>query len=144
MGAGSRVFVRTAADPAPLTRSAAYTGGTVLGIVIDRNAPQTAYVIDPDSEYRTTDAGLHWTDITGNLGTVDPGTFQSVAHNANLPGGALVVGSLTSVFQASGANLHNWRRLGNGLPRRPVYHLEYDPRDRVLLAGTLGRGALES
>jgi photosystem II stability/assembly factor-like uncharacterized protein len=140
VGSGSRVFVRTAADPAPLTRSAAYTGGFVTGIAIDPANPQTAYVVDPDSVYRTTDAGGHWTDITGNLGTLNPGALQSVAYSTEAPA-SVVVGSMTGAFHASGPAFNNWSALGSGLPKAPVYHLEYNPRDRVLLAGTLGRGA---
>jgi hypothetical protein len=141
VGSGAQVFVRTAAHPAALAASAAYPGGTVAGIAIDANDPQTAFVVDPTKVYRTTDAGATWTDITGNLGTLDPGTLWSIAHSTSPQGDSVVVGGDTGVFHAPGPAFTSWGQFGTGLPKAPVLHLEYDAADEVLLAGTLGRGA---
>ena len=35
----------------------------------------------------------------------------------------------------------NWTVAGNGLPNAPVYDLEYDGNEDLVLAGLLGRGA---
>lgn len=142
VGSGSDVFVRNAADPAPLQQSAAYPGrDMVVSIAIDPNAPNTAYVIDAGRVFRTTNAGGAWAEITGDLPTLSPGSLRSVAYCTSTPAGFVVVGSNEGVFQAPGPAFSTWTRLGSGLPTAPVYHLEYDPADRVLLAGTLGRGA---
>jgi hypothetical protein len=57
-------------------------------------------------------------------------------------GGDLVaVGTDVGVFAAQGPAYDTWSGLACGLPRAPVYDLEYDASDRVFVAGTLGRGA---
>src|SRR5262249_3105493 len=76
VGSGSRVYVRTAASPAALTPSAAYSGGIVLGVAIDPEQPETAYVIDSSQVFRTTNAGGSWTNITGNLVSLAPGSLR--------------------------------------------------------------------
>lgn len=141
LGSDVRVFVRTAASPAPLRQSTTYPGGSVVGIAIDPNDPRTAYVIDPGRVFRTTDSGGTWANITGNLQTLSPGALRSIAYSTSTSAGAIVVSGNMGVFEAPGAAFSTWRPLGEGLPRVPVYHLEYDPTDRILLAGTLGRGA---
>ncbi len=140
-GSGARVFVRTSPSPAPLIPSTAYHGGPVLGIAIDPHHPETAYVIDSNRVFRTTDSGAMWTDLTGNLPSLAQGVLRSVAFSTSTPAGSIVVGSDTGVFEATGGAFSSWSQLGAGLPRVPVYHLEYSAADRVLLAGTLGRGA---
>ena len=141
VGSGSQVFVRTAANPAPLVASASYPGGFVAGIAIDPADPQTAYVVDTGNVYQTTDAGANWNIITGNLAPLGPGTLRSVAYSARTADGLVVVGGDAGVFWAPGPNFSNWRRLGEALPTAPVFELEYDAVDEIVLAGTLGRGA---
>ena len=140
VGAGAGVFIRTAAFPAALQRSAAYPGGEVAGVAIDPGNPRVAYVIDPSRVHRTANAGQTWSDITGNLAALAPGELRSIAYSTHLQG-ALVVGSDAGVFMALGPAFSTWGRLGDGFPRVRVLSLEYDAADRVLLAGTLGRGA---
>ncbi|HEV3261806.1 MAG TPA: hypothetical protein VG013_33460 [Gemmataceae bacterium] len=141
VGSGAHVFVRKAPSPAALTRSVAYTGGRVVGIAIDPKDPQHAYVVDSASVYRTTNAGGMWTNITGNLPSSTAGTFRSVAYFTSAPSGAVVVGTDAGVFMSRDARSPVWSQFGSGLPTVPVYHLEYSSRDKILLAGTLGRGA---
>jgi hypothetical protein len=141
VGSDARVFVRKSASPATLTQSIAYTGGFVVGIAIDPNDPRTAYVIDQSRVFRTTNAGDTWANITGNLAALNPGRLRTVAFNTSTFAGVVVVGGDNGVFQAPGAAFTTWDRPGTGLPRVPVYHLEYDVADNILLAGTLGRGA---
>ena len=142
VGSGARVFVRTAASPAPLVASASYPGSaTVAGIAIDPGDPRTAYVVDTASVYQTTNAGTTWTNITGNLPALAPGTLRSIAYSTSTTDGAVVVGGDTGVFTAPGPTFSSWSLLGTGLPSAPVFELEYDGADDILLAGTLGRGA---
>jgi len=143
VGAGTRVFVRTGPAPAALTASATYPGtGFVLGVAINPGNPQDAVVVDSAAVFRTTDAGATWTTLTGNLATLTPGPLRSIAFANATADGAVIVGADRGVFIARGCGgFAVWQRLGVGLPTVPVLELEYDVADRILLAGTLGRGA---
>ena len=143
VGSGNRVFIRTTAPPAALTASATYPGtNPILGIAINPDDPLTAYVVDRTAVFRTTDAGATWATLTGNLAALNPGSLRSVAFSSANADGAVIVGADRGVFIARGCGAFSaWQRLGTGLPTVPVFQLEYDPADRILLAGTLGRGA---
>lgn len=141
VGSGGSVFVRTSPHPAPLGVSASYPGsGPVLGITVPRAQPLTAFAIDAGAVFQTTDAGLTWSDITGNLLTLGGVVLRSVAFCEHLNSGSVIVGTNAGVFAAAGPGFA-WSPLGSGLPTAPVLRLRYSVTDRVLLAGTLGRGA---
>jgi photosystem II stability/assembly factor-like uncharacterized protein len=142
VGSGSSVFVRTAADPTPLAVSSGYPGtARVLGIAIPPAEANTAFAIDAGRVFHTTDAGVTWTDVTGNLLTLGGIVLRSVAYCADLGMGRVIVGTNAGVFAAAGPAFNSWSVLGSGLPTVPVLRLRYSTRSRVLLAGTLGRGA---
>ncbi len=145
VGSGDDVFVRTAAPPAVLTASASYPGaGTfrnVVGLAINVSNPLNAFVVDATNVYRTADAGVTWTNVTGDLLTLTPGTIRSVAFSTANTDGSVIVGTDNGVFIGQGPTFTTWLALGTGLPRAPVYDLEYDPVDQLLIAGLLGRGA---
>ena len=141
LGTNDQVFIRDGAAPDPLTRSVAYSGGDVMGIVIKPNDSETAYVIDENLVFQTTDEGNSWTDITGNLGTLNPGELRSVAYIPNDNNDIVAIGTEFGVYLAPGPNFNNWSALGTNLPRVSVYELVYDEQDKILLAATLGRGA---
>ncbi len=145
VGAGTGVYVRTAPHPASLvTTSTAFPGGTVTDIALDPTDSSTAYVLSATTVYQTHDGGSTWTAMTGNLtdtrlGTaaIDPG-----------PPGRLFVGGRGGVFEISlptpgvaAGGPFVWGELGTGLPNAPVWDLEWDATDGVLVAGTVGRGA---
>ena len=141
VGAGNDVFIRTAAHPAPLIASAAYPRtGPVVGIAVPANEPQTAYVIDAAKVYRTLDTGASWHDITGSLLTLGGRVLHCVAYCEDFAGGSVIVGTNAGVFAAASPGFA-WTRLGSGLPTVPVFRLKYASADRVVVAGTLGRGA---
>jgi photosystem II stability/assembly factor-like uncharacterized protein len=141
VGAGNRVFVRTAAHPAPLVASAAYPGtAAVVGIAIPPAEPQTAFVIDERKVFRTTNAGGTWDDVTGNLLTLGGVVLRSVTFCEDLNSGSVIVGTNAGVFAATGPGF-NWSGLGSGLPTVPVLRLHYGSASRILLAATFGRGA---
>jgi hypothetical protein len=141
VGDGDHVLIRKRADPDVLKPSATYAGGTALGIALDPSQGQTAFVVSPNKVNRTTDAGIGWTEITGNLSTLRPGSLRSITYCTRNPQGSVIVGSDNGVFVADGPGFSNWSRLGTGMPNAPVYHIEYDKIDQIVLAGTLGRGA---
>jgi photosystem II stability/assembly factor-like uncharacterized protein len=141
IGSLGNVLVRTAAHPAPLTVAAAYPGTRpVTGIAVPPDEPQTAFVIDSGQVFRTTDAGVTWSDITGNLLSLGGVVLDSVTFCEDLDGGSVIVGTHAGVFAASGPGFA-WSGLGSGLPAAPVMRLRYSPASGVLLAATLGRGA---
>ncbi|HWW85504.1 MAG TPA: hypothetical protein VNZ26_18035, partial [Vicinamibacterales bacterium] len=107
----------------------------------DSSDPRSAFVVDGAAVYRTKDAGKTWTTVTGNLQQLSPGILRSAAFSTASPAGSVIVGADSGVFEAVGPIFTTWRPLGVGLPHAPVYHIDYNAADRVLLAGTLGRGA---
>lgn len=143
VGAADQLFSRTSASAGDtLALSPSYYGTDIISdVVIDPGNAMIAYVVDRGAVYRTADADTSWTDITGNLGTLAPGVLRSAAYSDILPEGLLIVGADHGVFAAAGPAFTTWRVLGTGLPRVPVLDLEYDAADRILLAGTNGRGA---
>ena len=148
VGSGSQVFIRNAAAPAALTASATYPGtANVVDIAIDPGDPDTAFVADNENVFMTTDGGATWTDITGNLGTLDTGTIWSIAFRPATTLGLgdnvdlVAIGTDTGVFGAEGAAFNDWSAHGCNLPTVPIYDLDYDIADRVFVAGTFGRGA---
>ena len=140
-GTGNNVQIRTAAAPAAFNNSPNYTGGTVVGITLDPDDSQSAYIIDSNNVFETVDTGANYTDITGNLGALNPGVFRSIAYIPNSSDDILAVGTDLGVYIASGPNFNVWAALGTNLPLVPVFDLEYSTDDELLLAGLMGRGA---
>jgi uncharacterized repeat protein (TIGR01451 family) len=143
VGSGAAVFVRTTAgaDLAP-TAALPAGAGTVRDVALDPDDWRSAYAIDSNQVFRTTDAGATWTDITGNLAVLGAGVFNTTEFIAGAPKDLLLVGTNAGVFVSfSNSGFTNWVKLGTGLPNAPVWDLDYDVSDDVLLAGTLGRGA---
>jgi Bacterial Ig domain len=140
---GSAVFLRTTAGGA-LTQTAALPAGagTLVDVVLDPDDWRSAYVIDSNQVFRTTDAGATWTEITGNLAEFGAGDFNTNVFVAGAPRKLLIVGTDAGVFVSfSNSGFTSWNKLGTGLPNAPVADLVYDVADDVLVAGTLGRGA---
>lgn len=156
VGSGDSVFIRTVAGGS-LVQSAAFpgtgTGAAVAEIVLDPGDPDAAFVATTTSVFRTEDAGATWSDITGDLLSQD--IVLPLIAIERVPGqlpfsldpDRLVVGASNGVFGASADDGYaTWTRVGGNLPllRLPtvaVFDLDYDDEDKVLIAGTMGRGA---
>jgi len=141
VGSKSLVYIRHKADPAPLTPSSSYNGGYVVGIAMDPNHADVAFVASLTHVYQTTNGGDAWKDITGNLPPNNSGNLRSIAYSTMTAAGILIVGMDKGVYESQGPAFSNWSQMGIGLPNAPVYHVEYSPTDQLLLVGTLGRGA---
>jgi hypothetical protein len=141
VGSGAQVLIRDAAAPDALTASATYPGEIVQGIALDPDDSKSAYVIDNNSVFETTNQGNGWTDITGNLLMLNPGALRTIAYIPNGTDDILAVGTDFGVYIAAGPTFKTWEKLGTNLPRVAVLDLEYDRADGILLAGTMGRGA---
>jgi uncharacterized repeat protein (TIGR01451 family) len=141
VGAGNRVFVRTTAGGNLAPTAGAFPGGMVFGIAVDPADENIVYAIGDASVFESVDGGVDWTDITGNITADGAGTFRAIAFIPSAIGGRIVVGTNAGVFVSFQGNFGTWFKLGSSLPNAPVWDLDYDAADDVLVAGTLGRGA---
>ena len=141
VGAGTQVFVRTTAGGNLAATAGAFPGGTVFGVAVDPADEDIVYAIGNASVFQSVDGGANWTNITGNITTDGAGTFRAIAYIPSATGDRLAVGTNAGVLVSVAGSLGNWFKAGNRLPNAPVWDLDYDATDDVLVAGTLGRGA---
>jgi hypothetical protein len=136
-------FVRTASAGAFTQRTSFVGGGqTVRDIVLDSRDWQTAFFVDTNQVFMTTDAGVSFTDITGNLLTLSGGAApRTITFLVGSGLGGIVVGTDRGAFLATSTAYNSWMQYGVGLPNMPVTDLRYNAADNVITAGTLGRGA---
>jgi hypothetical protein len=139
----SRVFLRTTAGGI-LNQLTSYTGASVQDIVMNTQNWQEVYVIDNNQVFRSINAGTAFTDVTGNLPNVGTMELQTVEY-VDLPAAAvddvILVGGRDGIFAARTSNPFFWFELGgSSMPNVPVFDLQYDAEDNILMAGTLGRG----
>jgi hypothetical protein len=114
----------TPADPNPfLTAYAMLSGTGIAGHV-----------------WRTTNGGLNWTNVSGNLPNV-PAYAMVIDPRPGLgaPGGKIYVSTELGVY-VSLDNANSWAPLGLGLPHVPVVDLSFSELQDTLAAATLGRG----
>jgi hypothetical protein len=81
--------------------------------------------------WKTTDGGLTWTDVSGNLPDVP-------VNDIVITNGSLVVGTDLGTVVSSDAGAH-WARLGTNLPYTTVMDVHLGPDGRIY-AATHGRG----
>ena len=146
IGFGSTVRVRTTAGGT--LANTGYIGGTVRDIVLDLDNSATAFALDSDQIFRTTNTGAAWSDITGDLSSLldfsaAGGDFlRSIEYVSGSTQDAIVVGSTQGVFAALSDDWDDWFAVGPAtLPNAPVWDMDADETDDVLVSGTLGRGA---
>ena len=144
-GVAGNLFLRTAnttntlADFATVGAYTAVGGSTPQDIVLDPEDWQTAYVADVnDRVFVTTDGGMAWNEITGNLANNTLRTIQFIGGTSS---DAILVGGDDGVYRMRTSAPGMWSEFGAGLPNAPVREIRYDAADDVLLAGTQGRGA---
>lgn len=141
VGAGAGVFVRTTAGGNLAPTAGAFPGGQVFGVVVDPDDEDRIYAIGSTTVYESVDGGANWTDITGNIGDDGATTFRAIAYVPDGTNDRILVGTNIGVMMTRESSLGTWFQLGSGLPHAPVWDLDYDVADDVLVAGTLGRGA---
>jgi photosystem II stability/assembly factor-like uncharacterized protein len=110
-------------------------------IQIDPTDKLTAYVVRDrfggGHVFQTTDGGLTWTDISGDL--PDLPTY-SLALDPRT--GTLYVGNDDGVYFSTDQG-NTWSRFGAGLPHAQVREIELNTDLQILAAGTHGRGLWE-
>ncbi len=95
----------------------------------DANTPTT-----PGHVFRTTDRGVTWTNISGNLPDVPVTTVALDPNDAT----HLWIGSDIGVFQTTDGGA-TWLRLSKGMPQVAVFMLRYHNATGNLIAATHGR-----
>ncbi|MCH2118631.1 MAG: choice-of-anchor D domain-containing protein, partial [Pirellulales bacterium] len=120
----------------------------IRDIIMNTEDYTNAFAITDSTIYSTRDMGDTWTDITGDLYQLIDSTGVKVARLLSLefmPGlndSAVVVGTNIGVFASLLSNPdHRWFEVGASLPNAPVWDLDFDAADDVMVVGTLGRGA---
>ncbi|NIR30257.1 MAG: RTX toxin [Gammaproteobacteria bacterium] len=141
VGAGTQVFVRTTAGGNLTATAGAFPGGRVFGVTVDPADEDIAYAIGNATVFQTVDGGDNWTDITGDITEDGAGTFRAIEYIESTMNDRIVVGTNAGVFVTYEGSLGTWFVLGTGLPNAPVWDLDYDATDDVLVAGMLGRSA---
>ena len=113
----------------------------IRDVVMDADDWNTVFAIDNDQAFLSVNVGTNWADITGNLAAIAGGSFRTIQFltgSGRLSG--LLVGANLGVFHATSDDFTAWSEFGTGLPNAPVWDLQYDTLDDLLVAGTLGRG----
>jgi hypothetical protein len=114
------VFLRTTAGAALAPTAALPAGaGAVRDVALDPDDWRSAYAIDNNQVFRTTDAGASWTDITGNLAELGVGDFNTTEFVAGSPKDLLLVGTNAGglcVIQYQ--RLHQLGQVGNRSAQR--------------------------
>ncbi len=141
VGSGNQVAVRqTGTGNVAATSNLPSGAGEIRDLAIDPDDWGTAFVIDSNQVFTTTNVGAAWSDITGDLMTFAE-SLRSVVYIASDLVDAVVVGTNRGVFASALTNLGDWIQVGAGLPNAIVYDMDYDATDDVLISGTMGRGA---
>lgn len=107
----------------PFTREMAYV--TISGFRWDEPLPHV---------FRTTDLGVTWEPIAGNLPDAPVNDFLADPATPD----RYVVATDVGVYQTIDAGEH-WSMLGDNLPNVVVTSLAFEPVGRALFAGTYGR-----
>jgi hypothetical protein len=126
-------------------------GGTFQDFAVDPTDSNVAYVVSPTFSgaarvWRTANAGVTWTNITGNLPNVPAWALQfDPSPTAGPADDTLYLGNDRGVYRSTdfASGSPTWVRFGAGLPTVQVRDLEFSPTLGVLAAGTYGRGVWE-
>lgn len=133
------LYLRTTLGATPTLRSTVETTD-IVDVAVDLAAPTRLFAMNETSVHLSTNSGTNFTDVSGNLSALDPGTLRSMAFVPRTAGNVLVVGADRGVFSAAAPGFNIWTRLGQGLPNTLLYELHYDVARDALIAGMLGRG----
>ncbi len=127
----ANAFVVTAALPAG--------ANTITDVAMDPNNPLRVYAIDDNQIFRSLDGGATWTDVTGNIGSISSFDFRTIEYISDPAGDQIALGTRSGVFVTDALST-TWSLLGTGLPDVLVFDLRYIASQKLLIAGTLGRG----
>ena len=90
--------------------------------------------------YKSEDGGENWTDISGSL----PNDSKLIIKHQNQSlSNDLFLGTNISVYHLND-QMTDWEVFDTGLPNVPVKDLEINIEDKIITAGTYGRGVFQS
>lgn len=90
---------------------------------------------DPEPHvFRTTDAGVTWRDISGDLPQIPLNALALDPADPNV----IFVGADAGAYVTTDLG-HSWEALGTGMPLVAIYDMKVHPKTRVLVAGTHAR-----
>jgi hypothetical protein len=115
----------------------------ITAIEVNANDNATVYVatsFSTGSVLRSTNSGISFTNITGNLPALSKNTLAFLPLSAD---NALFVGTSVGVYRYTDA-LAQWERFGNNLPNVTIRDLEINVQDQTITAATYGRGIWQS
>jgi photosystem II stability/assembly factor-like uncharacterized protein len=139
--AGGVVFVTTNHGASWHQRILPGNSISISDLLVDPANSQIAYavrdqfVFNGGHVFRTTNGGVTWTNISGNLPNLP-------VHTIVLGNGTLYVGNDDGVYSSTSLGA-SWNRLGDGLPHVQVRELVLNASFGILAAGTHGRGLWE-
>jgi len=119
---------------------------SITGFAVDRSNYRIAYIAysgfnaatpsTPGHVFRTLDGGQTWADISGDL---PDSPVNSIVLDPSYPN-TLYAGTDVGPFVTYNGGA-DWYSLGQGFPIIAIHQLDLDTVNRVLAAGTHGRGA---
>jgi photosystem II stability/assembly factor-like uncharacterized protein len=143
--AGGHIFVTFNANATPSSvvweeRDGGLPLDRFPGLLVDPTNNQIAYAVrdhfDGGHVFQTTDGGLTWTDISGDLPNLPAHT---IALDPRTSPNTLYVGLDDGVYASTDLGAH-WVRFQTGLPNVVVADLRLNTDLNILAAGTHGRG----
>jgi hypothetical protein len=154
VAAGGHLFVShnstSQADTAWAPIDIPGSNDSIAALVVDPSDASTAYAVrnrfTPQGTsggrvFATTNGGLSWTDVSGNLPNV-PAWSVALDPRGTSTSRVLYVGTDVGVYASSDAG-RTWAPYGSGLPNAQVRDLEIAPQTGILAAATHGRGVYE-
>src|SRR5581483_5810691 len=98
--------------------------------------PRASVFVSKGSVYESTNGGVRWNNISGNLPTTPTDSILLGSNNT------IYVGDDAGLYQSSNDGA-NWNAVATGLPHAQVISLELNQTLGVFAAGTRGRGLWE-
>lgn len=138
VGKGASVFSRQA-NVFVATTALPVGAATITDVAMDPQNPLRVYAIDDNQIFRSLDGGATWLDVTGNIGSISSFDFRTIEYISDPAGDQIALGTRSGVYVANALS-STWALLGTGLPDVLVFDLRYIASQKLLIAGTLGRG----
>jgi uncharacterized repeat protein (TIGR01451 family) len=118
----------------------------VAWIAVDRSNNRVAYIAfngynaatphQPGHVFKTTDAGKSWSNMSGNL---PDNPVNSITIDPSFPNTLYAATDVGPFVTYDGGG--TWFALGSGFPNVAIDQIDLNTYDRIIMAGTHGRGA---
>jgi hypothetical protein len=124
----------------PLVQTSGQPPDGVIRLAVNPSNINDTYLMSPATVFHTTNTGASWTNITGNLQSLNPGFLRTMVFVRGSTRNLIVVGASNGVFATTTAQLGTWQAVGTNLPHAPVMDTQFNAARNQLAIGTLGRG----